>query len=225
MSSVELAERPPHAVWPVDVDELYGCWRWKGKRDRDGYGRIWRGNKRPELAHRVVYEHHKGPIDAGRELDHLCRRRDCVRPEHLEPVTRRENVRRLHWRNRVGHKACSAGHDTFTNCRRTPEGGIVCLVCSGIKAFPMDMDNEFESGSVNFKPDGTRRNSAVAGVLVHFRYAHLPPHLQKVSKPIGELAVQLANTLPESPELTVGLRKFLEGKDCAVRAAVCANQS
>lgn len=50
-----------------------------------------------------------------------------------------------------------------------------------------------------------------------FEYAHLPPHLQEVSKPFGELA-QLILALPRNPERTVALRKLLESKDAAVRA-------
>lgn len=55
-------------------------------------------------------------------------------------------------------------------------------------------------------------------ILKHFNYAHLPPHLQEVSRPIGELATQLDQLLPEGPEKSAGLRKLLEAKDCFVRA-------
>ena len=51
-----------------------------------------------------------------------------------------------------------------------------------------------------------------------FAYEHLPPHLQEVSRPIGELAAQMDADLPDGPEKTVGLRKLLEAKDCFVRA-------
>jgi hypothetical protein len=50
-----------------------------------------------------------------------------------------------------------------------------------------------------------------------FAYAHLPPHLQEVSKPFADLA-QAVLTLPRNPERTVALRKLLEAKDAAVRA-------
>lgn len=53
-----------------------------------------------------------------------------------------------------------------------------------------------------------------------FAYDHLPPHLQVVSKPFGELAKQIVDTLPRNPERTVALRKLLEAKDAAVRALV-----
>jgi hypothetical protein len=55
-------------------------------------------------------------------------------------------------------------------------------------------------------------------LLQFFVYDHLPEHLQAVSKPFGDLANHIANTLPSNPERTVALRKLLEAKDCAVRA-------
>jgi ferritin-like protein len=53
-----------------------------------------------------------------------------------------------------------------------------------------------------------------------FQYDHLPPHLQAVSKPFGDLAAELNKTLPENPEKSTALRKLLEAKDCAVRAVL-----
>jgi HNH endonuclease len=73
------------------VEQGEGCWLWTGAIDR-GYGQfVWNGRKR---AHRVAYELIIGPIPEGLELDHLCRNKSCVRPEHLEPVTKAENIRR-----------------------------------------------------------------------------------------------------------------------------------
>ena len=51
-----------------------------------------------------------------------------------------------------------------------------------------------------------------------FEYAHLPEHLQAVSRPFGDLAKQIDGMLPPNPEKTLALRKLLEAKDCAVRA-------
>ena len=55
-------------------------------------------------------------------------------------------------------------------------------------------------------------------LMQFFAYAHLPQHLQDVSKPFGDLARAIEDTLPSNPEKTVALRKLLEAKDCAVRA-------
>ena len=55
-------------------------------------------------------------------------------------------------------------------------------------------------------------------ILQFFAYAHLPLHLQAVSKPFGDLAYDLVDKLPRNPERTVALRKLLEAKDAAVRA-------
>lgn len=55
-------------------------------------------------------------------------------------------------------------------------------------------------------------------IMQFFAWEHLPPHLQEVSKPFGELAQQIVDTLPRNPERTVALRKLLEAKDAAVRA-------
>lgn len=56
--------------------------------------------------------------------------------------------------------------------------------------------------------------------MKYFDYEHLPPHLQAVSKPIGELARNMNRDLPNCAEKSAGLRKLLEAKDCLVRAAL-----
>jgi hypothetical protein len=68
------------------------------------------------------------------------------------------------------------------------------------------------------KQDGTPRHGAIAGVLKHFRYDHLPAHLQAISKPCADLAIAMADQLPENPDLTCGLRDLLTAKDNFVRA-------
>lgn len=66
----------------------------------------------------------------------------------------------------------------------------------------------------------SNRHPATVQLLSWFDYAHLPEHLQKVSKPFGDLAHEMVDQLPDGPELSAGLRKLLESKDCMVRAAV-----
>lgn len=73
------------------------CWIWTGAiASGTGYGQAHVGEipRRKIGAHRALYELHRGPIPAGLALDHLCRVRSCVNPDHLEPVTRAENDRR-----------------------------------------------------------------------------------------------------------------------------------
>jgi hypothetical protein len=57
-------------------------------------------------------------------------------------------------------------------------------------------------------------------LLQFFAWDHLPDALQIISRPFGELAQKIASTLPRNPERTTALRKLLEAKDCAVRAAL-----
>jgi hypothetical protein len=86
-----------HGQWAArdwwEVDPETGCWQWLLNMSSRGYGRIWADGRR-HTAHRYVYEHFHGPIPEGLELDHLCRNKLCVNPDHLEPVTHIENVRR-----------------------------------------------------------------------------------------------------------------------------------
>jgi hypothetical protein len=66
------------------------------------------------------------------------------------------------------------------------------------------------------------RHPGTTGLLRYFEHAHLPDHLQEVSRPVGELAHEMVAMLPDGPELTTGLRKLLEAKDCLVRCALDA---
>lgn len=70
----------------------HGCWIWTGAIDA-GYGRIKIAGRR-QGAHRAAYEALVGPIPTGLVIDHLCRVPRCINPDHLEPVTHRENTLR-----------------------------------------------------------------------------------------------------------------------------------
>jgi hypothetical protein len=67
--------------------------------------------------------------------------------------------------------------------------------------------------------NGTTRHPAIQNVLQFFAYAHLPSNLQEASRPFYDLALRIADG-PQNAEATVALRKLLEAKDCAVRAAM-----
>lgn len=75
------------------VDTSGICWEWTAARS-DGYGQFKSGPGEPAGAHRWAYQYLVGPIPVGVQLDHLCRNRACVNPDHLEPVSQRENILR-----------------------------------------------------------------------------------------------------------------------------------
>lgn len=70
-----------------------GCWLWAGSLAGSGYARFML-NKKMVAAHRVAYELKHGPIPDGLQMDHLCRVRCCINPDHVEPVTASTNVKR-----------------------------------------------------------------------------------------------------------------------------------
>lgn len=70
-------------------EPMSGCWLWEKHLHRLGYGRMRVGGRNGKIkqAHVVAYELFVGPVPFGYELDHVCKLRCCVNPEHLEPVT------------------------------------------------------------------------------------------------------------------------------------------
>ena len=75
------------------VDDSTGCWLWQKHIAYDGYGRTTRRG-RAMTAHRMYWTHMRGEIPDGMVLDHLCGQRSCVNPDHMDIVTRTENIRR-----------------------------------------------------------------------------------------------------------------------------------
>lgn len=88
------------------------CWLWLGAKSPEGYGFIRWDNKSNRGAHRVSWEIAHGPIPSGLVIDHLCRHPWCVNPDHLEPVTPSENIKRGDpRRNYVRGTRCGKGHE------------------------------------------------------------------------------------------------------------------
>jgi hypothetical protein len=135
-----LRRRPHGAYGLIDRIDVGDCWEWTGRLDRDGYGHF---GKHGRLVHRMLWELLVGPIPDGLQIDHLCRNRKCVNPDHLEPVSSLENTRRGaprrgyngpvlrgsdHPNSKKTH--CPRGHqyipeNTATNAR----GARVCRTC------------------------------------------------------------------------------------------------
>ena len=115
---------------PADPDRD-GCWEWVGAKDGRGYADFYY-NKAVGQAHRYAYETFVGDIPEGLALDHLCRVPLCVNPEHLEPVTWRENLMRGNtWTRRNAEKThCVQGHEyTPENTYVCPKGWRRCRTC------------------------------------------------------------------------------------------------
>lgn len=122
-----------------NVDGFWGrvnrdadCWEWKGSKTAAGYGNLRLPGGRNGYAHRVAYELTCGPIPEGKVLDHLCRNRGCVNPEHLEPVDQYENVMRGATPYGPHRPTCRAGHDITKpeNVYTRPSGSSLCRVCA-----------------------------------------------------------------------------------------------
>lgn len=92
--------------------ELGPCWLWLGAKDPHGYGTFWVSG-RFVRAHRFAYQELTGPVAKGLYLDHLCRVRHCVNPDHLEPVTNRVNILRGQSLSaqRAAQTHCTYGHE------------------------------------------------------------------------------------------------------------------
>jgi hypothetical protein len=111
------------------------CVEWRGAVTSAGYGSVADGKGSSLLAHRVAYEQVFGPIPAGMTLDHLCRNRRCVNPDHLEPVTNRENILRGTSPSAVHARKthCPKGHSySAENTYTKPRGSRECRTCKRV---------------------------------------------------------------------------------------------
>jgi HNH endonuclease len=116
---------------PVHRPDLGPCWIWLGAPNEGGYGTFWHEDKK-RFAHRFSYELFIAPIPDELVIDHLCRNRICVNPDHLEPVTDRVNVLRgigPAARNVVAVE-CHLGHPyDEINTYWYPDGSRGCREC------------------------------------------------------------------------------------------------
>lgn len=120
---------------PCPVKGLTGdCWIWKGACYQ-GYGRLSHKGFKTCKAHRIIYELLKGPIPSGLEADHLCKVRSCVNPEHIEPVTKLENLRRSPTAGvlNAAKTHCPQGHEYTPGNIYSWHGKRICRTCGGYK--------------------------------------------------------------------------------------------
>lgn len=121
--------RSPERVFDyVDVGD---CWEWQAYKDKDGYGKFRFDNKH-HRAHRFVYELLVGDIPDGLVTDHLCKNTSCVNPDHLEPVTVAENLRRgesIQARN-ARKRECIRGHEYSEHGGMSSDGYRFCRTCA-----------------------------------------------------------------------------------------------
>lgn len=126
------------------VDAEGDCWIWIGRIGPNGYGIFsadgqGRRGKPAVVAHRMVWGELVGDIADGLELDHLCRNRPCVNPDHLEPVTRTENVRRgMAGAIKRAKTHCAQGHqytpeNTYTYGPQNFRGCRTCRRAASLK--------------------------------------------------------------------------------------------
>lgn len=123
--------------------DLGQCWIWLGCTTPDGYGNIGRPGTSGKImgAHRAAYELTIGPIPPGKQLDHLCRTRNCVRPSHLEVVDNRTNVLRGTGPSAINaaKSSCPKGHpfdDANTYYQPRSDRALprrVCRICDNEK--------------------------------------------------------------------------------------------
>lgn len=109
------------------------CWIWTAAKTK-GYGVCWNG-ERTMPAHRFAYEYLVGPIPSGLVIDHLCRNRACVNPDHMDVVTHRVNIRRgqagvLTGAKQRAKRECPSGHEYDTaNTYINSKGERSCRRC------------------------------------------------------------------------------------------------
>jgi hypothetical protein len=124
--------RPADDRFWAKVDKTDDCWEWTGARKPTGYGNFWDG-ARYVLAHRFAYALLMGPIPEGLTIDHLCRVRYCVNPDHMDVVTLQENNERgmtLGVRN-AAKTHCPHGHayDLVNTYIDPGRGHRHCVTC------------------------------------------------------------------------------------------------
>lgn len=111
-----------------------GCWEWRGHVNERGYGRFYDKGNHPVFAHRFTLLAHGIDLDPNLTVDHLCRNKRCVRPDHLEQVTKEENKRRYDEWKRETITHCPYGHEFTEENSYEWRGMRQCRECGRTRA-------------------------------------------------------------------------------------------
>lgn|SRR5208282_6156582 len=112
--------------------DLFGCWEWKAACGGKGYG-YFSIKRKVRLAHRVSWTIYRGSIPDGLHIDHKCRNKACVNPDHLDPVSQAENNHRVLLRGYHGSLVkthCPRDHPYDETNTRWYQGRRFCRACA-----------------------------------------------------------------------------------------------
>lgn len=113
MAAFQLSDLPQRIQDKISVNPETGCWEWTASKNKCGYGVVGdiKNTKKIKLAHRLIFFFLTKEEEKTNTLDHLCRNRSCVNPEHLEQVSRGVNVKRGDAGKHLSSKThCPKGH-------------------------------------------------------------------------------------------------------------------
>ena len=125
-----------------------GCWEWTGYLDKDGYGTFWSRNVTLG-AHRFAFEYYYGAICPDLTINHLCRNRRCVNPEHLEQITNKENVLKGVGLTAINARKthCMRGHEFTPENTYSYSNQRICKIC--VSQYQKDYRQKKKSSLIN----------------------------------------------------------------------------